>query len=282
MIFLIYLSLPFHTHTQTDISRTVNIIVWYSCFRLPWWLSSKESTCNAGNTGSIPRSGRSPGEGKGNPLQYSCLGNPMDRGAWWVTVRRISQSQDLLTKPPPPPFLFYYIKHIHAYIYIHINYFSSLNFYTISEKFSHLAHLTLDLEHQPFFLILSKVPRASSMCHDSPSLWRRQSFLSISWEYFTPRYHQAALDFSFTFSNLVSNPERWYLAPLTNEAAVFPAFCSFSFVVLAKEIDWWSRWPEKSQLKVLLISFSEFRLSLCFSLILGAFQHLQIYFNWII
>ena len=156
------------------------------------------------------------------------------------------------------------------------------NFYTISEKFSHLAHLTLDLEHQPFFLILSKVPRASSMCHDSPSLWRRQSFLSISWEYFTPRYHQAALDFSFTFSNLVSNPERWYLAPLTNEAAVFPAFCSFSFVVLAKEIDWWSRWPEKSQLKVLLISFSEFRLSLCFSLILGAFQHLQIYFNWII
>ena len=132
----------------------------------------------------------------------------MDRGAWWVTVRRISQSQDLLTKPPPPPFLFYYIKHIHAYIYIHINYFSSLNFYTISEKFSHLAHLTLDLEHQPFFLILSKVPRASSMCHDSPSLWRRQSFLSISWEYFTPRYHQAALDFSFTFSNLGSSPER--------------------------------------------------------------------------
>lgn len=160
--------------------------------------------------------------------------------------------------------------------------------YTISEKFSHLAHLTLDLEHQPCFLILSKVPRASSMCHDSPSLfspvfiWWKQSFLSISWESFTPRYHQAALDFSFTFSNLVSSPERWYLAPLTNDAAVFPAFCSFSFVILAKEIDWRSHWPEKSQLKVLLISFLEFRLSLCFSLILGASQHLQIYFNWII
>ena len=42
----------------------------------------KESACNAGDPGSIPRSGRSPGEGNGNPLQYSCLENPMDRGAW--------------------------------------------------------------------------------------------------------------------------------------------------------------------------------------------------------
>ena len=44
---------------------------------------SKESACNAGDPGSIPRSGRSPGEGNGNPLQYSRLENPMDRGAWW-------------------------------------------------------------------------------------------------------------------------------------------------------------------------------------------------------
>lgn len=147
------------------------------------------------------------------------------------------------------------------HVYVYINYFSSLYFYTNSEKFSHLAHLTLDLERQPCFLILSSVPRASSMYHDSPSLfspvciWWRQSFLCISWEYITPRYHQAALDFPFPFSNLVCSPERWYLTPLTNEAAVFPAFCSFSFVVLAKEIDWCSLWPEKSQLKVLLISF---------------------------
>ena len=40
---------------------------------LPWWLSSKESACNAGDPGSVPGSGRSPGEGNGNPLQYSCL-----------------------------------------------------------------------------------------------------------------------------------------------------------------------------------------------------------------
>ena len=47
---------------------------------------------NAGDVGSIPGSGRSPGEGKGNPLQYSCLGNPMDKGAWWATVHVIAES----------------------------------------------------------------------------------------------------------------------------------------------------------------------------------------------
>ena len=45
---------------------------------------SKESVCNAGDPGLIPGLGRSPGEGNGYPLQYSCLGNPMDRGAWQV------------------------------------------------------------------------------------------------------------------------------------------------------------------------------------------------------
>ena len=46
----------------------------------------KASACNAGDLGSIPGSGRSPGEGNGNPLQYSCLENPMDGGAWWATL----------------------------------------------------------------------------------------------------------------------------------------------------------------------------------------------------
>jgi len=46
----------------------------------------KASACNAGDPGSIPRLGRSPGEGNGNPLQYSCLENSMDGGAWWATV----------------------------------------------------------------------------------------------------------------------------------------------------------------------------------------------------
>ena len=45
----------------------------------------------AGDLGSIPGSGRSPGEGNGNPLQYSCLENPMDRGAWWATVHGVAE-----------------------------------------------------------------------------------------------------------------------------------------------------------------------------------------------
>ena len=48
-------------------------------------LNSKESTCDAGDLGLIPGSGKSFGEGNGNPLQYSCLENSMDRGAWWAT-----------------------------------------------------------------------------------------------------------------------------------------------------------------------------------------------------
>ena len=52
----------------------------------------KASACNAGNLGSIPGSGRSPGEGNSNPLQYSCLENPMDRGAWRATVHGVTKS----------------------------------------------------------------------------------------------------------------------------------------------------------------------------------------------
>ena len=52
----------------------------------------KESACNAGNPGSIPGSGRSPGEGNGNPLQYSSLENPIDRGAWQATVHGVAKS----------------------------------------------------------------------------------------------------------------------------------------------------------------------------------------------
>ena len=48
----------------------------------------KRSPATAGDTGLIPGSGRSPGEGHGNPLQYFCLGNPMDRGAWWAAVKK--------------------------------------------------------------------------------------------------------------------------------------------------------------------------------------------------
>ena len=57
----------------------------------------KESACNVGDLGSIPGLGRSPGGGHGNPFQYSCLGNPMDRGAWWAAVHGIAKSQTRLS-----------------------------------------------------------------------------------------------------------------------------------------------------------------------------------------
>ena len=55
----------------------------------------KNSTANAGDMGLIPESGRSPGGGHNNPFQYSCLKNPMDRGAWWATVQGVTKSQTL-------------------------------------------------------------------------------------------------------------------------------------------------------------------------------------------
>ena len=57
---------------------------------------SKESDSNAGDLGSIPGSGRSPGEGNGNPLQYSCLENLMEGRAWWATVHGVAKSQTRL------------------------------------------------------------------------------------------------------------------------------------------------------------------------------------------
>ena len=65
---------------------------------VPQWLRGNESACNAGITedaGSIPGSGRSPGEGHGNPLQYSCLENPVDR-AWWATVHGVTKGRTWL------------------------------------------------------------------------------------------------------------------------------------------------------------------------------------------
>src|SRR5574339_502879 len=81
-----------HTHVSC-ISRRV---LYHQGF--PSGSELKVSACNAGDLGSIPGSGRSPGEGNGNPLQYSCLETPMDGGTWWATVQGVGHN--LATKLP--------------------------------------------------------------------------------------------------------------------------------------------------------------------------------------
>ena len=68
----------------------------YIYIGLPWWLRCKVSACNAGHPGLILGLGRSPGGGRDNPLQYSCLENPMDRGAWQATVHGVAKTQTRL------------------------------------------------------------------------------------------------------------------------------------------------------------------------------------------
>ena len=71
----------------------VSICIFLKTTGFPDGSDSKKSACNAGDVGSVPGLGRSPGEGNGSPLQYSCLKSPMDRGAWRVTVHGIAESQ---------------------------------------------------------------------------------------------------------------------------------------------------------------------------------------------
>ena len=63
---------------------------------IPGGSDGKESACNARDLGLIPGKGRSSGKENGHPLQYSCLGNAMDRGAWWASVHGVAKSQILL------------------------------------------------------------------------------------------------------------------------------------------------------------------------------------------
>ena len=70
----------------------------YIYIGLPWWLSGIESACSTKDLGSIPGLGRSPGGGCGNSLQYFCLENSMDRGAWWATVHGVTHSWTCLKR----------------------------------------------------------------------------------------------------------------------------------------------------------------------------------------
>ena len=76
------------------VTRILSTVIERSCSSV-----GKDSACKAGDPGSIPGLGRSPGGGNGNPLQYSCPGNPMDGGAWWATVHGVVRvGHNLVTK----------------------------------------------------------------------------------------------------------------------------------------------------------------------------------------
>ena len=87
------------SHTMNFLTGLLNpgrytFDIVYLSKRLPCWLSGKESTCHAGDPSSILRLGGFLGEGNGNSLRYSCLENPMDRGAWRATVHGVAKESD--------------------------------------------------------------------------------------------------------------------------------------------------------------------------------------------
>ena len=91
-----YSCICMHTHTHTTLWRRDRLptLVFMG---FPGGSDGKESSCSKGDLGWIPWLGRPPGGGHGNPLQYSCLENPMDRGACWATVHGVAKSQTWLS-----------------------------------------------------------------------------------------------------------------------------------------------------------------------------------------
>ena len=119
------------------------------------WCYLKASACNAGDPGSIPGLGRSPGEENGNPLQYSCLENPMDGGARWATVHKVTKSQTRLSDFTHFTFTFLQSHSLSQRYYIS----SLLTFCLclVSIKQSWLSYL-LSFQSQVFFHCVSYQP----------------------------------------------------------------------------------------------------------------------------
>ena len=86
-----------YVHIHIYIHKYFLIPSFVRSYDFPGGSEFKASACNDGDLGSIPGLGRSPGEGNGNPLSYSCLENPMDGGAWWATVHGVAKSQTRLS-----------------------------------------------------------------------------------------------------------------------------------------------------------------------------------------
>ena len=94
----LFLTFFFHSEIPSFVDSFLFCAAIFYCdilpLGLPKWLSGKESACQAENADSTPGSGRASGDGNGNPLQYSCMGNPMNRGAWLVAVHGVAEGSD--------------------------------------------------------------------------------------------------------------------------------------------------------------------------------------------
>ena len=86
-----------HLKSTSSKFHLLNCYSYKLSMELSWWLRHKESACKSGGTGLIPGLGRSPGEGNSNPLQYSCLEHPMDRGVWRAIVHGVTKSRTRLS-----------------------------------------------------------------------------------------------------------------------------------------------------------------------------------------
>ena len=136
------------------------------------------------DAGLILGSRRSPGEGNGNPVQYSCLENPVDRGASWATVHRVARvGHNLATEPPPNQHL----------VRIHCETWPQIHILPVTQEFESLAKLSCfgqDLALFPLLMICSSIVKtmdhASSFC-GSPSFpaWLSNSF-GIGLTHFSP------------------------------------------------------------------------------------------------
>ena len=102
---------------------------------LPWWFGSKESACNAGDPGSIPISGRSPGEGNGYPLQCSIVEDSMGREDWSAVAHEVSKSQTQLSN--------YHFHHIYRCTYTYLHYIYIYIYIYIYVHFQILFHYSL-------------------------------------------------------------------------------------------------------------------------------------------
>ena len=156
---------------------------------LPRWLSGKESTSNVGDLGLIPGSRRTPGEGNGNPLQYSCLENPMDRGAWRATVHGVTKSWTQLSTSMHRLLDIYFI----IWVIINTTLFCCLWY----SSFGHweLIQLTpVSLWHTSivsFFFFFSSLSQSQNGQGSSDSTWARERL------------------------SLCSQLKLWYLIPMT-------------------------------------------------------------------